>query len=106
MADTTQILVRIATADIADAETDGWVFLCIAGREFALDTGTDQESDRVGKDLFILGAEETSEDHGNFTAGRPSNARYVDPRKPQLDTDDLDLYPVYIRFAPYGSDPA
>ncbi|MEU4032437.1 hypothetical protein [Streptomyces anulatus] len=35
-----------------------------------------------------------------------SNAQYVDPRFPQLDTDDLDRYPAYIRLQPEGTEPA
>ncbi|MET9822623.1 MULTISPECIES: hypothetical protein [unclassified Streptomyces] len=38
--------------------------------------------------------------------GDVAQAHYNDPAQPQLDTDDLDRHPVYIRFAPSGDQPA
>ncbi|MBT2445003.1 hypothetical protein J7E93_33910 [Streptomyces sp. ISL-36] len=94
MADITKISAYIYTADVANADTDATVYLCIGGREFNLDTDSDD---------FEVGAQYT------YVLGEGANvknAAYNDPRKPQLDTDDLDRYPVYIRFVSAGTDPA
>lgn len=48
-------------------------------------------------------------DDWTFVLGEGSNVEHParnDPRKPQLDTDDLDRYPVYIRFEPAGAHPS
>ncbi|QKW09257.1 hypothetical protein HUT18_25615 [Streptomyces sp. NA04227] len=94
MAAITKIDAYVYTADVANAGTNGWVYLGIAGREFHLDSTEDD---------FEQGKVFT------YTLGDGANVKdpaYNDPRSPQLDTDDLDRYPAYLRFEPAGSDPA
>lgn len=94
MADITKIEAYVYTADVTAAGTDGWVYLGIAGREFLLDSsGNDFEQGSTF--TYVLGE-----------GANVLNGEYNDPRKPQLDTDDLDRYPAYIRFEPAGSNPA
>ncbi|MFH8793567.1 hypothetical protein [Streptomyces sp. NPDC017941] len=93
MTDIHQITIALVTADVAGAATQGRIYLGIAGREFLL-----ANSDRIarnGDNQFVLGE-----------GGNVVNAYYNDPRRPQLDTEDLDLYPVYIRLRAEGNDPA
>ncbi|MER6046321.1 hypothetical protein K2224_17680 [Streptomyces sp. BHT-5-2] len=93
MADITKISAQITTADVRAAGTDGWVYLGIAGREFVLSSGGDD---------FETGSEFT------YILGDDSNvaeAEVNDPRRPELDTDDLDRYPAYIRLEPEGTTP-
>ena len=88
-----RIDLRLYTANRSKAGTDGEVYLGMAGREFNIDsTGNDFErgSDRI----YTLGV--------GANIKRPDNN---DPRKPQLKTEDLAKYPVYLRFEPKGSGP-
>ncbi|MGW7515813.1 hypothetical protein ACWGJ2_09475 [Streptomyces sp. NPDC054796] len=93
MAPITQILAHVHTADVGGADTGAWVYLGIGGREFVVDsTGAD----------FTVGAKQ------DFRFGDGNNLEepeYNDPRTPPLDTDDLDYFPVYLRFEPAGSNP-
>ncbi|WHM31082.1 hypothetical protein OH540_13910 [Streptomyces sp. BPPL-273] len=105
MSDITQIRARIETADVGGAETSSWIYLGIAGREFCLDSGSGDDYAVGAKTCFILGEEGGSANDGGetgFTDVTVRNAEYNDPRKPQLDTEDLDLAPAYIRFAGSG----
>ncbi|WP_333745060.1 hypothetical protein [Streptomyces ardesiacus] len=94
MAAITKIEAYFYTADVNGAGTDGLVYLGIAGREFLLaaDGGGFK---RGAKFSYILGKD-----------ANVLNPDYNDPRKPALDTDDLDRYPVYIRLEPEGDNPA
>ncbi|WP_129840549.1 hypothetical protein [Streptomyces sp. RFCAC02] len=95
MAAITQITVYVKTADQTAADTRSPVWLGIAGREFRLaaaDSGA-----------FARGAEFTFQIGENSTI---DNGQWIDPRFPQLDTDDLDRYPAYIRMRNEGSEPA
>ncbi|MFH8236838.1 hypothetical protein ACSLFT_05315 [Streptomyces sp. G6] len=94
MAAITKIRAYIYTADIDTAGTDGLVYLGIAGREFLLATNGD-DFKQGSKFSFVLGED--------ANVLKPD---YNDPRKPALDTDDLDRYPVYIRLEPEGDGPA
>ncbi|MCF2125979.1 hypothetical protein L1I79_05940 [Strepomyces sp. STD 3.1] len=107
MSDITQIRVWVETADIQGAGTDSWIYLSIAGREFCLDPGSGNDYFTQGaKTCFVLGEQGGSDDgEPGFTNVPVSDAEYNDPRKPQLDTEDLDLAPAYIRFAKAGSNP-
>ena len=85
----TRIDVRIKTGNRSRAGTDGDVYLRIGGREFYIDSEADdfeEGSDRV------------------YTLGEGANvqsAQLNDPRSPyQLRTENLDRFPVHIRFAP------
>ncbi|WP_030565622.1 hypothetical protein [Streptomyces aureocirculatus] len=93
MANITKITARVLTADEENAETEGRVYLGIAGREFLLDNN--RQIQRGQYIDYVLG------DGANVTS-----PEYNDPRKPQLDTDDLDRYPVYIRLEEEGDNPA
>ncbi|CAL9620005.1 MULTISPECIES: hypothetical protein [unclassified Streptomyces] len=86
MANIKQITVVLVTADLPGAGAAGIVYLGIAGREFALATA--QDDYEPGSQTYVLGE-----------GGNVENAARNDPRNPQLDTDDLDRYPVYIRAA-------
>ncbi|MEU8540800.1 hypothetical protein AB0C52_12585 [Streptomyces sp. NPDC048717] len=92
----TEIDAMLQTADLEGAGTAQLVYLGIAGREFVLDTAdpADQDTGRGVTRHFLLG------EKSNVV-----NPDDNDPRRPQLDTDDLDRYPVYIRINPDYSDP-
>jgi len=88
VANINRIDVRVFTATGGgNPGTDDTVYLGLGGREFRLDTSSnDHES---GVRTFILG------NGSNVTA-----ASRNDPRNPQLDTnDDLPVFPVYVRKA-------
>ncbi len=89
MADIDRIDVRVRTASGGgDPGTDDGVYLGLGGREFHLDTSSnDHESGSTR--IFRLG------DSSNVTS-----ASRNDPRNPQLGTiGDLPVFPVYIRKA-------
>lgn len=83
----TDIKVTIWTATGKNSGTSDNVFLGLGGREFGLKTeATNFQSGQ--KDVFILGNE------SNIL-----KSAINDPGKPQLTTDDLLAFPVYIRKA-------
>ncbi|MFI7316989.1 hypothetical protein [Streptomyces venezuelae] len=95
MAKISKINVRVRTANVPEAATDGRVYAALAGREFRLET--------PGVDDFEQAA------HATYTLGDGSNVTNTDqndPRSPQLDTSDVTAHPVYIRFEEAGSQPA
>ncbi len=86
MANIKSIKVVVSTMDEEDAGGDGPVYLGICGREFSIDSSDDD---------FERGA--------NFTyqfgeGGSVQNSELNDPREPQLQTEDADRFPVYIRL--------
>ncbi|GAA3904407.1 hypothetical protein GCM10022244_13250 [Streptomyces gulbargensis] len=86
MADITEIVATIGTANTFAGGTNNPVYLGIAGREFRLDTaGSDFQAGAT--DTFILGS-----------GSNVTNANVNDPTSPQLTEPDLDLFPVYIRL--------
>ncbi|MER7538405.1 hypothetical protein ABTX77_26995 [Streptomyces sp. NPDC097704] len=93
MAGISKVALMLKTAKESDAGTDGWVYLGIAGRELHVDTTNND---------FEPGAEFT------YVFGQDANvldAERNDPTAPRLNTDDLDRFPLYIRFEPKnGSD--
>ena len=93
MAAITKIEAYVFTAEDDGGGTDSYVYLGLGGREFALDTSAD-DFQRGAAQTFVLG------DGGNVL-----NATTNDPRRPQLDTSDLHLFPVYLRIEPSGSEP-
>jgi hypothetical protein len=95
LADITKIVAHVRTADLPRAGNYGWVYLGIAGREFLLNAAGPAGTERGDSWTFVLGEDSNVE-----------NASHNDPRKPQLDTDDLDRYPTYIHFEPAGHHPA
>ncbi|MFK0118561.1 hypothetical protein [Streptomyces sp. NPDC090994] len=93
MAAIERIDVRIVTASNSPSGVRGWVYVNVAGREFALDSSRDEWE--PGTDVtYVLG------DGANIYEPERN-----DPRDPQLDTDDLDRYPVYLRYAPPSDKP-
>ncbi|MET0753358.1 MAG: PLAT/LH2 domain-containing protein [Pyrinomonadaceae bacterium] len=94
MADILKFTVQVKTTDVANAGTNSDVYLGICGREFFLDSpGNDFV--RGTTTTYILG-------EGAFNIlDKPLN----DPRHPQLRTEDLDRFPVYIRMEPSGDSP-
>lgn len=93
MAPINRIEVNLATADEPHADTRSLVYLGIAGREFGL--SSDRGDFQRGRtDRFVLG------EGANVT-----DAAYKDPRNPQLDTNDLERFPTYIRMSPSGAEP-
>lgn len=93
MSDITRIEANVVTADEPEADTRSWVYLGIAGREFALSSSRD-DFQRGQSDRFVFGEGSNVED-----------AYYKDPRNPQLDTADLERFPVYLRMDPAGANP-
>lgn len=87
-----QIRVFVHTGVENGAGTDGDVFVGICGREFRIDTSGFDDFEAGHVRDYRLG-----EDANIANAGRN------DPRSPQLDSDNLDKFPVYIRFEPSGS---
>jgi hypothetical protein len=92
MAAITSIQVSIQTMDTSGAGTDGDVYLGFSGREFYLDTTADD---------FERGSSRT------YRLGDGPNVLFAsvnDPRKPQLAVENVDRFPVWIRFVPRGRD--
>jgi hypothetical protein len=84
----TTIRVRVVTGNRPAAGTDDPVFLGLGGREFRL-----QDQDLAFND-FATGSDHT------YSFGIENSvipATLNDPRDPQLTTDDLLAFPVYIR---------
>ena len=93
MANIRRIDLRLYTSNKSGAGTDGDVFLGIAGREFSIDSRSN-DFERGADRTYTLGV-------GPNILNAPRN----NPRSPQLKTEDLEEYPVYIRFEPKGSGP-
>ncbi|MEU3822428.1 hypothetical protein AB0E74_22825 [Streptomyces sp. NPDC030392] len=92
MADILQITARIQTADVEGAGSEELLYLGIGGREFVLDRPGRTDLRRGEQADYVLGE--------NSNVMNPDDN---DPRFPQLDTDDLDRYPVYLRLHPSTS---
>lgn len=88
----TSIQVLVQTADVANAGTDGDVYLGIDGREFHLNTSSD-DFERDSSRTYILGQ-----------GANVLNDEENDPRNPSVELEQVDLYPVYIRFQPTNRD--
>jgi hypothetical protein len=87
-----EISVTIETGDQSGAGTDGDVYLGICGREFYLDTKVD-DFERNSSRKYLLGQRSNT-----------LNADKNDPRLPQMLVEELDQFPVYIRFNPKSRD--
>jgi hypothetical protein len=84
----TQIRIRVVTSNRPSAGTSDFVYLGLGGREFRL-----QDQDLTFDD-FATGSDHT------YVFGMGSNVIPADlnnPRDPQLTTDDLQAFPIYIR---------
>ena len=93
MAAITRIDVRLKTGNRDSAATDGDVYLGIGGREFSLDSETNDFQ---------------RDDDRTYTFGAGSNVNFASLNSPsspyQLLTENLDRFPVYMRFAPKDRD--
>ncbi|MDE9365748.1 hypothetical protein PZ938_09040 [Luteipulveratus sp. YIM 133132] len=92
MVDISSIHVSIQTRRASGAGTDGDVYLGFCGREFYLDTDADDFESGSSRE-YVLG-----------DGGNTNNAGRNDPRSPQLQVEQIDALPAYIRFAPTGRD--
>jgi len=88
MANIDKITVVILTGGLFGAGTDGDVYLGICGREFYLDTSND-DFQRNSSREYVLGQ-----------GANTLNADKNDPRKPVILVEEIDQFPVYIRFNP------
>lgn len=86
----TKMFLSIKTANIANAGTDGNVYIGVGGREFRCETEADN-FESGATDKFWFGA--------TPTVNRPENN---DPRAPQLTVEDAYRFPMYIRFSQVG----
>lgn len=91
-----KIVFRIRTADTEKAGTDGEVYVGFCGREFHVGTSyEDFERGAIHNYSAGLNAQAEEVNVSNGTLNNPSAF-------PPLDSEDISLYPVYIRFEPVG----
>jgi len=86
MANISKLSINIQTASASGASTDGDVYIGLCGREFYLDTSAND---------FQSGSSRT------YILGQGANVREAannDPRSPQIREEDIDRFPVYVRF--------
>lgn len=84
-----QIVLDIQTANETDAGGDGPVYLGVCGREFNADLRSVSDDFEQGTTAtYVFGRNHNIENNSNN-----------DPRVHQLDTDNIDDFPVYIRLA-------
>ncbi len=92
MTNINSIIVLLNTGDLSGAGTDGDVYLGLCGREFYLDTSAD-DFERNSSRQYVLGQ-----------GANTLNAAKNDPRKPRILVEEVDQFPVYIRFNPRSRD--
>jgi PLAT/LH2 domain-containing protein len=88
MAQIESIQVNINTGDESGAGTDGSIYVGLAGREFHLDTSAD-DFERGSSHKYVLGV-------GSDVVNPAVN----DPRKQFMQVEDVDAFPIYVRFEP------
>ena len=91
MAQIESIHVNIETGDESGAGTDGSIYVGVCGREFHLDTSAD-DFEHGSSHEYVLGA-------GSDVVNPAVN----DPRKQFLQTEDVESFPIYVRFEPNNS---
>ena len=91
MAQIESIQVNIETGDESGGGTDGSIYVGVGGREFHLDTSAD-DFERGSSHQYVLGA-----------GGDVVNPAVNDPRKQFLQTDEVESFPIYVRFEPNNS---
>ena len=91
MAQIESIQVNIQTGDESGGGTDGSIYVGVCGREFHLDTSDDDFEHGSGHE-YVLGA-------GTDVVNPAVN----DPRKQVLQTEDVESFPIYVRFEPNNS---
>lgn len=92
MARIRSIHLQLNTLGVNDGGTDGDVYLGVCGREFYIDSTTND---------FQSGASKA------YIFGEGANILHADdndPRTQGLDTEDVDRFPMYIRFQPKNRD--
>ena len=92
MALISRLSVRIVTADLHNAGTDGNVYLGICGREDSDEDDFERGSDRT------YAVTSFNPNPGETRIKKPADNNPLSPY--QLNTDRLDKFPVYIRFDP------
>ena len=92
MAKIDTIELHLETGEKSGAGTDGDVYLGLCGREFYIDTEKDDFEAGSGR-VYILG------DGANIL-----HPDLNDPREHGLFTQNVALFPVYIRFQPKSRD--
>jgi hypothetical protein len=91
-----KIVFKFRTSDTEDAGTDGEVYVGFCGREFHV--GTSYEDFERGTVRRYSSGTRATDDEVNL-----NNPTLNDPRSfPPLDSENIALYPVYIRFEPIG----
>lgn len=88
MAQIESIQININTGDESGAGTDGSIYLGVCGREFHLDTTADDFERGRGHEYVLGGGSDVV------------NPAVNDPRKQFLQVEDVDSFPVYVRFEP------
>jgi hypothetical protein len=86
MASLSKIQATFVTSKATDAGTDGNIYLGICGREFFCDT-TKEDFERSQKRTYQFGS-----------GANVTDPTMNDPRDPQLQVEDADLFPFYVRF--------
>ena len=82
------IELHLSTGSLSGAGTDGDVYLGLCGREFSIDS-TSNDFERGSGRTYVLGE-----------GANIRNAELNDPRRQQLFTENVSNFPVYIRFQP------
>lgn len=84
----TSIQFQLITGSMSGAGTDGDVYLSVCGREFYVDTSAD-DFERGSSRLYVFG-------DGANVNNPPTN----DPRQHNLHIENVNNFPVYLRFQP------
>lgn len=82
------IHLHLETGNLSGAGTDGDVYLGVCGREFNLDTTSD-DRERGSSRTYVFGE-----------GSNVNNPSVNDPRKQELFTENVEQFPVYVRFQP------
>ncbi len=82
------IHLTLKTGRMDGAGTDGDVYLGVCGREFYVDTESD-DFERGSAREYVFG-------DGANVINKPNN----DPRRQRLLTENVERFPVYLRFQP------
>jgi hypothetical protein len=101
------IYLRLRTKSIEGAGTDGNIYLGIGGREFSVDSANEDFDDFEAGSIrtYIFGEMPMPTNLPGLQWDTARYPEYNDPREPYpLETDDLDKFPVYIRFEPDDDD--
>jgi hypothetical protein len=88
------IHLTVKTANTENAGTDGDVYLGFCGREFFLDTSAN-DFEKGSSRTYVLG-------EGTNVKNPTEN----DPRVQNLNEEDVQNFPVYLRLSPTGGSPA